>query len=110
LLKVLRGATQQPVPTSHCDSLILDKESRAYTLPRNEVDELTAEVTHEATVGRLGEDQLFYLASRGVKEGEAKAMIVSGFIRDVLRGLPLETVSILLKVIELEFGELGSVG
>ncbi|MCG2872497.1 MAG: Fe-S cluster assembly protein SufB [Acidilobus sp.] len=109
LVKVLRGATNS---LSHvqCDSLILDKESRAYTLPRNEVDEPTAEVTHEATVGRLGEDQLFYLASRGVKEGEAKAMIVSGFIRDVLRGLPLETVSILLKVIELEFSELGSVG
>ena len=109
LVKVLRGATNS---LSHvqCDSLILDKDSRAYTLPRNEVDEPTAEVTHEASVGRLGEDQLFYLASRGVKEGEAKAMIVSGFIRDVLRNLPLETVSILTKVIELEFSQLGSVG
>ncbi|MGC9071254.1 MAG: Fe-S cluster assembly protein SufB [Acidilobus sp.] len=109
LVKVLRGARDS---FSHvqCDSLILDNDSRAHTLPRNEVDEPTAEVTHEATVGRLGEDQLFYLASRGITDGEAKAMIVNGFIRDVLRGLPLETVSILTKVIELEFSQLGSVG
>ena len=109
LVKVLRGATNS-VSHVQCDSLILDDKSAAHTLPRNEVDEPTAEVTHEATVGRLGEDQLFYLASRGIREGEAKAMIVNGFIRDVLRGLPLETVSILTKVIELEFSELGSVG
>ncbi len=109
LVKVLRGAHNS---FSHvqCDSLILDRDSRAYTLPRNEVDEPSAEVTHEAMVGRLGEDQLFYLGSRGITEGEAKAMIVNGFIRDVLRGLPLETVSILTKVIELEFSQLGSVG
>jgi Fe-S cluster assembly protein SufB len=109
LVKVLKGA-KGSVSHVQCDSLIMDKDSRAYTLPRNEVDEPTAEVTHEATVGRLGEDQLFYLASRGITEGEAKAMIVNGFIRDVLRNLPLETVSILTKVIELEFSQLGSVG
>ncbi len=109
LVKVLSGATNS-VSHVQCDSLILDEKSRAYTLPRNEVEEPTAEVTHEATVGRLGEDQLFYLASRGITEGEAKAMIVNGFIRDVLRDLPLETVSILTKVIELEFSQLGSVG
>ena len=109
LVKVLRGA-KGSVSHVQCDSLILDKESKAFTLPRNEVDESSAEVTHEATVGRLGEDQLFYLSSRGITEGEAKAMIVNGFIRDVLRGLPLETVSILTKVIELEFSQLGGVG
>jgi Fe-S cluster assembly protein SufB len=109
LVKVLKGA-KHSIAHVQCDSLILDDKSKAYTLPRNEVDEPTAEVTHEATVGKLGEDQLFYLASRGIKEEEAKAMIVNGFIRDVLRGLPLETVGILVKVIGLEFSQLGGVG
>nr|MEB2792428.1 SufD family Fe-S cluster assembly protein [Caldisphaeraceae archaeon] len=93
-----------------CDSLILDEKSRAYTLPRNEVDEPTATVSHEASVDKLSEDQLFYMSSRGINEGEAKALIVNGFIREVLKKLPLETVSILTKVIDLEFSEVGGVG
>jgi len=109
LVKVLKGA-ERSFSHVQCDSLILDEKSQAYTLPRNEVDEPTATVSHEATVGRLGEDQLFYMASRGIREGEAKALIVNGFIRDVLKSLPLETVSILTRVIGLEFSELGSVG
>ncbi len=109
LVRITRGAIGS---TSHvqCDSLILDNTGKAYTYPRNEVEEPEAEVTHEATTGRLGEDQLFYLQSRGLSEGEAKSLIVLGFIRDVLQGLPLEYVSVLSKVIELEFSEYGGVG
>ncbi|BEP16696.1 Fe-S cluster assembly protein SufB [Pyrofollis japonicus] len=109
LVRINRGAKNS---FSHvqCDSLVLDKKSKAYTYPRNEVDEPTAEVSHEASVGRLSEEQLFYMASRGLTEGEAKALIVLGFIKSVLGHLPLETASILSKVIELEFSELGAVG
>ena len=109
LVRVQRGA-KRSVSHVQCDSLVLDGESRAYTLPRNEVDEPSAEVSHEATVGRLGADQLHYLATRGLSESEAKALIVVGFIQDVLRNLPLEVASVLSKVIELEFSELGAVG
>ena len=109
LVKIVRGAKRS---YSHvqCDSLILDDKSKAYTFPRNEVDEPTAEVGHEASVGRLGENQLFYLGTRGLSEGEAKALVVLGFIQDALKGLPIEVVSVLSKVIELEFSELGAVG
>ncbi len=109
LVKVVRGA-RNSIAHVQCDSLVLDEASKAYTFPRNEVDEPTAEVTHEASVGRLGEDQLFYLGSRGLGEADAKALVVLGFIRDVMKGLPLEIVSVLAKVIELEFTELGGVG
>ena len=109
LVKILRGATHS---FSHvqCDSLILDDKSKAYTYPRNEVDEPTADVSHEATTGRLSLDQLFYLQSRGLSEGEAKALVILGFIQDALKGLPLEYVSVLSKVVELEFSKLGAVG
>jgi Fe-S cluster assembly protein SufB len=109
LVRVNRGAYRS---LSHvqCDSLVLDEKSRAYTYPRNEIEEPAAEVSHEASVGKLGESQLFYLSSRGLTEGEAKALITIGFIQDVLKDLPLEVVSVLSKVIELEFSELGAVG
>ena len=109
LVRVNKGA-RGSVSHVQCDSLVLDERSKAYTLPRNEVDEPTAEVSHEASVGRLSEDQLYYLATRGLGEGEAKALIVLGFIQDVLRNLPLEVASVLAKVVELEFSELGAVG
>ena len=109
LVRVNRGAYRS-VGHVQCDSLVLDEQSKAYTYPRNEVDEPTAEVTHEASVGRLGEDQLFYMNSRGLSEGEAKAMIVLGFIQDALKALPMELLGILSKVIELEFSEYGALG
>jgi len=109
LVRVQRGA-RGSVSHVQCDSLVLDEKSRAYTYPRNEVEEPESEVGHEASVGRLSEDQLFYLASRGLREGEAKALIVLGFIQEVLRDLPLEVASVLAKVVELEFSELGGVG
>ena len=67
-------------------------------------------MTHEATTGRLSEPQLFYLTSRGLDEDEAKSLIVLGFLGDVLVELPFEYVSVLNRVIQLEFKELGAVG
>ncbi len=93
-----------------CDSLILDEESKAYTYPIIHVMEDDADVGHEATTGRINEDQLFYLQSRGLSEDQAKSIIVLGYIRDMLRGLPLEYVSMLNRVIQLEFSRLGGVG
>jgi Fe-S cluster assembly protein SufB len=67
-----------------------------------EVSENNVEVSHEATVGKIGEDQLFYLMSRGLSEEEATKMIVAGFIEPVIKELPLEYAAELNKLIELE--------
>lgn len=93
-----------------CDSLILDDRSKAFTYPIIHVMEDDADVGHEATTGRINEDQLFYIQSRGLSEDQAKTIIVLGYIRDVLKGLPLEYVSMLNRVIQLEFSRLGGVG
>jgi len=109
LIRVLRGASNA-MAVSQCDSLILDDRSRSYTYPHTQVDEPTASVTHEATAGRLSEEQLFYMTSRGLSENEAKSLVVLGFLSDVLKNIPLELASLLRKVIQIEFSELGGVG
>ncbi|ALV63491.1 Iron-sulfur cluster assembly protein SufB [Thermococcus sp. 2319x1] len=109
LVRIAKGAKNSTATVS-CDSLILDEESRAYTYPHNQNDEPSASIIHEATTGRLSEDKLFYLNARGIKEEEAKSLIVLGFISEVLEGLPFEYVEVLKKVIELEFSEVGGVG
>src|SRR5207248_6386301 len=73
-----------------CDALILDQESRSDTYPYVEVEDQSAQLGHEATVSRVGEDQLFYLMSRGMTEAEATAMVVNGFIEPITRELPME--------------------
>jgi Fe-S cluster assembly scaffold protein SufB len=73
-----------------CDALILDEESRSDTYPYMEINEQDARIGHEATVSRVGEDQLFYLMSRGLSETQAMSMIVNGFIEPVTRTLPME--------------------
>jgi len=85
-----------------CDALILDPESRSDTYPYVEVEEETAELGHEASVARIGEDQLFYLMSRGLSEAEASAMIVNGFIEPITRELPMEYAVELNRLIELQ--------
>ena len=85
-----------------CDGLMLDSESKAKTFPSMEVSENDVEVAHEAAVGKIGEDQLFYLMSRGLSEEEATKMIVAGFIEPVVKELPLEYAAELNKLIELE--------
>jgi intein/homing endonuclease len=85
-----------------CDALILDERSRSDTYPYVEVEEQTAQLGHEATVSRVGEDQLFYLMSRGLTEAEATAMVVNGFIEPITRELPMEYAVELNRLIELQ--------
>ncbi len=109
LVYIGKGA-KHATATVSCDSLILDNKSKAETIPHNQVLEPTAEVTHEATAGRISEDVLFYLESRGLTENEAKSLLVLGFIHDLIKELPFDMAAILRNVILLEFSEVGGVG
>ncbi|MFA6098096.1 MAG: Fe-S cluster assembly protein SufB [Patescibacteria group bacterium] len=91
-----------------CDALLMNKNSRSDTYPTMDIRESATRVSHEATVGRVGEEQLFYLMSRGLSEQEAMSMIISGFIEPIARQLPVEFAAELNKLIELEMG--GRVG
>ncbi len=109
LVKVARGAVGSKASVK-CDSLIIDEESKAYTYPKNEVEEEDVAVVHEATTGRLSEDALFYLQSRGLSEGEARRLLVLGYVGDLLGRLPFEYQVVFRRVLELEFEELGGYG
>ena len=91
-----------------CDALILDKDSRSDTYPVNKIDENNVVLEHEATVSKIGEEQLFYLMSRGFEEHEAEAMIVNGFIEPIVKELPMEYSLELNRLINLQME--GSVG
>ncbi len=91
-----------------CDALILDEESRSDTYPYIEVAEQNVSIGHEASVSRIGEEQLFYLTSRGLSEAEASAMIVNGFIEPLVKELPMEYAVELNRLIQLQME--GSVG
>ncbi|MDR7544164.1 MAG: Fe-S cluster assembly protein SufB [Armatimonadota bacterium] len=107
LVKVYGGAKGSKCAV-RCDALILDEKSRSDTYPYMEIDEEDISVTHEATVSKVSDEQLFYLMSRGVKEDEAMNMIVRGFIEPVVKELPLEYAVELNRLIALEME--GSVG
>jgi Iron-regulated ABC transporter membrane component SufB len=109
LVYVREGARYAKSSVS-CESLVLDERSRAYTIPHEQVFEVTATVTHEAYTGRLGEDKLFYLRSRGLSEEEARSLVVLGYFHDVMVNLPVEYVSVFNRAIELELSRLGGVG
>jgi Fe-S cluster assembly protein SufB len=91
-----------------CDALLLDDESISETKPYMEVGERSARIGHEATVSKVGDDQLFYLMSRGLSEQQAMGMIVNGFIEPVTRTLPMEYAVEWSRLIELQME--GSVG
>ena len=91
-----------------CDALILDSESRSDTYPTMKINESSANIEHEATVSKVGEEKLFYLMSRGLTEAEAMSLIVSGFIEPIVKELPMEYAVELNRLIELEME--GSVG
>ena len=91
-----------------CDALILDEQSVSETRPYMEVGERDASIGHEATVSKIGDDQLFYLMSRGLTESQAMGMIVNGFIEPVTRTLPMEYAVEWSRLIELQME--GSVG
>jgi Fe-S cluster assembly protein SufB len=91
-----------------CDALILDKDSRSDTYPYMEIGNDSADIGHEATVSKIGEDQLFYLMSRGISENEAMGMIVNGFIEPITKELPMEYAVELTRLIQLQME--GAVG
>jgi Fe-S cluster assembly protein SufB len=107
LLKVYEGA-HHARSNVECDALLINDTSRTDTYPYIEIEESDANVGHEASVSRIGEEQLFYLTSRGIPEDEAMAMIVRGFIEPIAKELPLEYAVELNRLIELEME--GSVG
>ena len=89
LLKVYKGASGSKSNVV-CDALLIDDKSRSDTYPYIEIDEEDVTVGHEASVSKVGEDQLFYLMSRGLSEEEAATMVVSGFIEPLVKELPME--------------------
>ncbi len=107
LVKVEEGATDIK-SNVRCDALILDDESISNTYPYQEIAEQDVRIEHEATVSKVGEDQLYYLMSRGLSEIEAASMIVNGFIEPITKTLPMEYAVELSRLIELEME--GAVG
>jgi Fe-S cluster assembly protein SufB len=107
LLEVAKGAHGSKSKVV-CDALILDEDSRTDTYPYIRIDENNVDIGHEATVSKIGEEQLFYLMSRGLSEPEAAAMIVSGFVEPITKELPLEYAVEMNRLIQLQME--GSVG
>jgi Fe-S cluster assembly protein SufB len=107
LLEVAKGAAGSKSKVV-CDALILDEESRSDTYPYIRIDEPSVTAEHEATVSKIGEEQLFYLMSRGLSESEASGMIVSGFVEPITKELPLEYAVEMNRLIQLQME--GSVG
>ena len=107
LLKVYEGA-ENTTSTVRCDALLLDEASRSDTYPTMEIDEERVNIGHEASVSKLGEDQLFYLMSRGITEEDAAKMVVNGFVEPIVKELPMEYAIELNRLIELQME--GSVG
>jgi Fe-S cluster assembly scaffold protein SufB len=107
LLKVYKGAKGVKSNTV-CDALLLDPQSRSDTYPSIEIDEDDVTIGHEASVSKVGEEQLFYLMSRGLSEEEATTMVVAGFIEPLVKELPMEYAVEMNRLIQLQME--GSVG
>jgi len=107
LLKVYKGATNAKSNVV-CDALLLDPQSRSDTYPYIEIDEEDVTIGHEASVSKVGEEQLFYLMSRGLSEEEATTMVVSGFIEPLVKELPMEYAVEMNRLIQLQME--GSIG
>lgn len=107
LLKVHKGAVNSRSNVV-CDALLLDETSRSDTYPYIEIDEEDVSIGHEASVSKVGEEQLFYLMSRGLSEEEATTMVVSGFIEPLVKELPMEYAIEMNRLIQLQME--GSIG
>ena len=107
LLKVYKGA-ENVRSNVVCDALLLDAKSRSDTYPYIEIDEEDVTIGHEASVSKVGEEQLFYLMSRGLSEEEATTMVVSGFIEPLVRELPMEYAIEMNRLIQIQME--GSIG
>ena len=107
LVQIAKGAVGSKSSVS-CDALLKDSESKSYTIPCMKIAEDKVDVAHEATVGKISADQIFYLMSRGISEQQAIQMIVSGFIEPIVKELPLEYAVEMNRLIQLEM--IGCVG
>lgn len=107
LLKVYEGA-HNAKSNVVCDALLLDPQSRSDTYPYIEINDQDVTIGHEASVSKVGEDQLFYLMSRGLSEEQANAMVVNGFIEPLVKELPMEYALELNRLIQLQME--GSIG
>ena len=106
-LSVVKGAINSNAMVE-CDALMLDNESISNTYPFMDVKEKESNISHEARVGKINEEQIFYLMSRGLTEEQAKQLIISGFVEPIVKELPLEYAVELNRLIELEMeGSLG---
>lgn len=101
LIDIKKSATGA-VSQVDCDGLILDSRSRSDTIPDIRVATDDAIVAHEASVGKINEDVLFYLMSRGMSEESAKTMIVRGFVSPLMKELPLEYAAEMNVLIAME--------
>ncbi|MFB6145219.1 MAG: Fe-S cluster assembly protein SufB [Candidatus Nanohaloarchaea archaeon] len=107
LVRVSKGA-ENSKSSIECDALMFDKEATSDTEPYIEIKEDDVELAHEATVGKIGDEEIHYMMSRGIEEEEAKEMIVRGFIEPIAKELPLEYAVELNRLIQLEMeGSLG---
>ncbi len=107
LVQVNPGATNVKSKVV-CDALLLDEASRSDTYPDMKIMEQQVQIEHEATVSKIGDEQMFYLQSRGIPEGQAQSMIVNGFIEPIVKELPLEYAVEMNRLIQLQME--GSVG
>jgi len=104
LLNVAKGATNVK-STVRCDALLLDDTSKTDTYPYMEINQEDATITHEATVGKIGDEQIFYLMTRGFTEEEALSLIVNGFMEPFTKELPMEYAVELNRLIKLEMDD-----
>lgn len=101
LVKVLPRAINSKVAVN-CDALLIDEKSTSNTYPTMKIASNKVDIAHEATVGRIGEEEIFYLMSRGLSQEQARQLVVTGFIEPIVKQLPLEYSVELNKLIELE--------
>jgi Fe-S cluster assembly protein SufB len=104
MLNVAKGATGVK-STVRCDALLLDDTSKTDTYPYMEINQEDATITHEATVGKIGDEQIFYLMTRGFTEEEALSLIVNGFMEPFTKELPMEYAVELNRLIKLEMDD-----
>ncbi len=107
LLKVYKGAAGSKSSVV-CDALLIDDQSRSDTYPVIEIDEDDVTIGHEASVSKVGEEQLFYLMSRGIPEDQAEGLVVAGFIEPLVKELPMEYAIELNRLVQLQME--GSIG
>ena len=98
----IKASADNATNATECDALLMDDESVSTTIPHIVVNNGTATIAHEASAGKVDEEMLFYLQSRGLEEEKAMAMVVNGFISDVVKKLPLEYAGELNRLIEME--------